>query len=134
MSQYSGMFPDGLQSRRSHTDSVLDQGLRERCRREAIYSHQIILENSTSATKKSAKKKQIAKAKLLKLQPLGFRFRQRWLTTKREKRISTDQTFITEPNLGLLVRLAAKPIYWLHVVVKESTEFIAGRHARENDR
>ena len=32
---------------------------------------------------------------------------------------------ITEPNLSLLTCLAVKPIYWHHVVVKESIVFIA---------
>lgn len=31
---------------RSHTDFVLDQGLKRALQKEAIYSHQIILENS----------------------------------------------------------------------------------------
>ena len=37
---------------------------------------------------------------------------------------------VTEPNLGLLPSLTAKPIYCLQVVVKESTTFTEGHQAR----
>ena len=103
---------------RGHTDSVLDQGLRQHCRRKPFILIKLSLKTQRSATRKSAKKKtNSVKAKLLNSCPLASELGMRWLLrTKKGKRISTDQTCITEPNLGLLVRHAAEPIYWHQVV------------------
>ena len=61
---------------RSHTDSVLDQGLRERCRRKPFILIKLSLKTQPSATRKSAKKKtNWVKSNVTELQPLGFRFR-----------------------------------------------------------
>lgn len=61
---------------RSHTDSVLDQGLTEHHRRKPFILIKLSLKTQPSATRKSAKKKtNWVKSKVTELLPLGFRFR-----------------------------------------------------------
>ena len=129
--QYSRMFSDGSQSRESHwfcPRPRIKRALQEGHLFSSNYPwklNALLLENLLRKNKLGKK------AKLLNSCPLASELGMRWLLrTKKGKRISTDQTCITEPNLGLLVHHTAEPIYWHQVAVKKCTEFIAGRHAR----